>query len=150
MSEKNLLPILGKNSKPVKLPKLSKKVKRGAIIHERHSSVSKINIFRDKLIEFSGNLNVFLALCLIASAGMNAWIITQPHMPSPFYIQYTTGQIAPINLYNKDRLPPPLPLDVQPVPAHARLDDSHVYQTNPLPDEHALPAGSSPLEPAPR
>lgn len=127
MSDEKTSKQLDKKLKSSKPPKPPKKVKRGTVIHEPQRSVRHTNIFRDRLIVLSGNINAFLGLALLASAGLNAWIITQPNLPSPFFIQYVTGQIAPITLYPKERLPPPMPLDIQPLSAHARLDENPVY-----------------------
>lgn len=158
MSEEQTPDPVDPQAKPAKPAKPPKKVKRGTVIYEPERSVRKINIFRDRLIVFSGNVNLFLAVCLLASAGLNAWIITQPNLPSPFFIQYTTGQIAGITLYSKERLPPPQPLDILPLPPQARLDDAPVYSSGytetdpkaglPLPGSQA-PSVPSSAAPAP-
>lgn len=129
MSEEQKTEPVDQKAKKAKAPKPPKKVKRGTVIYEPERSVHKTNIFRDRLISFSVNVNIVLSLMLLASAGMNTWIITQPNSPSPFFIQYTTGQIAPIKLYPKERLPPPMPLDIAPLAPQARLDDLPVYSS---------------------
>lgn len=152
--EKNLLPLDKKLKSPLP-PKPPKKLKRGTVFYEPERSVRKVNIFRDRVITLSGNVNILFALALLVSAGMNAWIITQPNVPSPFFIQYTSGQIAPIKLYSKDRLPPPVPLDIQPLASHARLDDGLIYSDGALPtgdtsQSTALTPFTEPSETTPR
>ena len=152
MSDEQTPDIVDPITKPAKPPKPPKKVKRGAVIYEPERSVRKTNIFRDRLIVLSGNVNLILAVCLFASAGLNAWIISQPNLPSPFYIQYTTGQIAGITLHSKEKLPPPQPLDILPLPQQARLDDAPVfssgYAESDLASGSPIPAAQVPSAPS--
>lgn len=107
-------------SKPKKPPK---PLKRGAVIYEPATSIHKTNIIRDKLILLAGNISMLLALALLVSVCLSAWMIIQPNLPSPVIVQYVSGQIAPIRTVSRERLPPPIPLEVTPLPPHATLDD---------------------------
>lgn len=113
----------GAAAKKKKAAKTSE-TKRGTLIYEAPGSVRKANLTRERLISFSSGLNVLLAVALLASSALSAYMMTRPIPPANFYVQYLSGKINEVKSVSKERLPAPIPLEIRALEPHARLDDA--------------------------